>query len=727
MASLLLALALLTCAPVAAQDAATVDSLERVLRAAQTDTARASMLGALSEQFRFTDPDRAAAYARRSIAAAERSGISLYRARALSRLADATWDLGEALALIERGRDAAREAPESADRVRILAQFDHASSGLYGMQGGNARAITYARRAAEAFGRLGDHVREGHALYNLAVLYQMSGDPARALDLHRQIDDIAERIESRKRSRRLIAANAIARGAVFRDVGDPARAAEDYLHALRIAEADGERQTAASALLELHALHLEQGDLERARSYARRAREEYGALGDKATELRMMTAEAETHLRAGNAQRAEAAYEEVVDVARSEGQGSAETEALLGLGRALMERGRPREAAAHLEQGVRQARAGEFQDVLPELLTALSAAERQTGVPTRAMEHARLAVHASEEAGDLRHLSEARAALADALAAHGDHRAAYDERLRYEALRDSLLGQEQAEALADAEVRYDVERHARAAEAERQRAELAELRMDRQRLLLAAAAIGLALLLTLAAALWRAARVRRQANTLLAAKNGEVEAALERTSRLLGEREVLLREVHHRVKNNLQVVASLVHLHARTLDDPAALAALRQMRGRVEAMALVHRRLYGEGDLRTVRAPAYLGELVDLLAGTYAAGKGWVEAEAEVAPVALGVDAAVPLGLAVAELVANAYEHAFPDGRGGAVRVALGRTSEAASGDGVPAERLRLVVEDDGVGLPEGLTPPAHGLTRAQTGLGPGPPARGVV
>ena len=222
-------------------------------------------------------------------------------------------------------------------------------------------------------------------------------------------------------------------------------------------------------------------------------------------------------------------------------------------------------------------------------------------------------------------------------------------------------------------------------------------------------------------------RIRRRANAALAQKNAEVEAALERTARLLAEREVLLREVHHRVKNNLQVVASLVHLHARTLDDPAALAALRQMRGRVEAMALVHRRLYGEGDLRTVRAPAYLGELVDLLAGTYAAGNGWVEAEAEVAPVALGVDAAVPLGLAVAELVANAYEHAFPDGRDGAVRVALGRTSRGRLRRRRPGGAAALGGGGRWGGAPRRAYPPAHGLARAQTGLGPGPPARGAV
>ncbi|MEM1116647.1 MAG: sensor histidine kinase [Bacteroidota bacterium] len=603
-------------------------------------------------------------------------------------------------AVVDSLERAIQVARTDADRAAVLVQLSelHRYTDL-------EQAFAFARQAVAAAERSGDPFREGEALYHLAVLHQMAGEPARALVLHERVGELAQRVarSSPERSRRLAADNAVARGVVLRDVGDAGGAAEEYLRALRLAEADGRRRTAASALLELHELYLERGEAGLARDYARRAREEYGALGDTATELRMMGAEAAALLLGGDPEGAAEAYRRVVRQARAAGQRMPEAQALLGLGQSLVAAGRPSEAADALESGLVRVREGELRDDVPEFLVVLSEAERLAGRLSAAVGHAEEAVRAAEGMGSLGLGAEARGALAAALAATGDHRAAYEERVRLAGLRNVLQSRERADALADAEVRYEVDRRRREAEAAGQRAEIAELQTDRQRAWLVGSAVALVLLGALVAALWRTARLQRRANGLLTERaaevdrqRAEVEAALDRTERLLGEREVLLREVHHRVKNNLQVVASLVNLQADGVGDGAAQAALRQMRARVEAMALVHRRLYDD-DLRTVDAAAYLGDLAGLLAGTY----GWSEAELEtdLAPVVLDADTAVPLGLAAAELVANAFEHAFPAGGAGRVRLALSRE----------VGRLRLVVEDDGVGLQEGLTGPPTG------------------
>ena len=268
-------------------------------------------------------------------------------------------------------------------------------------------------------------------------------------------------------------------------------------------------------------------------------------------------------------------------------------------------------------------------------------------------------------------------------------------------LSDRQYQADQVEAVADMGVLLEL--RDREAEVGRmaELAELAEARASRQRAWIVGGAAALALLAALVVALLRAARLRRRAAALLAATSDEVdrrraeaEAALERTERLLAERDVLLREVHHRVKNNLQLVASLLNLQASTVRDAAAQAALQQMRSRIEALALVHRRLYGDEDLRTVDAATYLAELGALLKDAFSR-TGTIRLDVAAAPIHLDADTAVPLGLAATELVSNAYKHAFHS-RPGRIRLTL----NAAGG------RYRLCVEDDGPGLPPGLVAP---------------------
>ncbi len=176
--------------------------------------------------------------------------------------------------------------------------------------------------------------------------------------------------------------------------------------------------------------------------------------------------------------------------------------------------------------------------------------------------------------------------------------------------------------------------------------------------------------------------------------------------RSLEEKEVLLREVHHRVKNNLQVISSLLALQQRRLEGTEAAQALGEAHARVRSISLVHDQLYRAADLGDVDFHAYLETLVARLAQT--AGPG-VEVSVDVAPVQLGVDRAIPCGLIVNELVTNALKHAFAGRAAGRVRVELR--------DSGPDE-LTLSVSDDGVGLPAGFDPaaqPTLGLVLVRT------------
>jgi PAS domain S-box-containing protein len=174
-----------------------------------------------------------------------------------------------------------------------------------------------------------------------------------------------------------------------------------------------------------------------------------------------------------------------------------------------------------------------------------------------------------------------------------------------------------------------------------------------------------------------------------------VEARLQAS---VHEKEVLLREVYHRVKNNLQVISSLLSLQEIHLTDPAATAVLRHARDRVRSMALVHERLYRSSDLTQVDFGEYLRELARELRHSYGAHE--IRFVFDLHQAGLGIDVAIPCSMIVHELVSNALRHAFPGGGPGRIEIAL--IPEA------PAQ-ARLTVADDGAGLPAADEPPRSG------------------
>jgi two-component sensor histidine kinase len=172
-----------------------------------------------------------------------------------------------------------------------------------------------------------------------------------------------------------------------------------------------------------------------------------------------------------------------------------------------------------------------------------------------------------------------------------------------------------------------------------------------------------------------------------------------------GRRAALLREVHHRVKNNLQVVSSMLSLQGDAMGDAAALGALAESQNRIASIALIHEKLYRSGELGRIDFGDYVGELCTNLFRAHGPAADRVRLELAVEPARFGLDTAVPCGLIVNELVSNALKHAFPDGRRGRVLLRL-RAGEDAC--------YHLDVEDDGVGLPPGLDPGATGTLGLQ-------------
>ena len=161
----------------------------------------------------------------------------------------------------------------------------------------------------------------------------------------------------------------------------------------------------------------------------------------------------------------------------------------------------------------------------------------------------------------------------------------------------------------------------------------------------------------------------------------------------LDEKVLLLREIHHRVKNNLQIIISLTNLQMRQTEDPGLKQIMAETQNRVRAMSLVHEKLYRSDNLARIDFADYTRFLATQLLSFYGTDTQRVHLDLALEKIMVDINAAVPLGLLMNELISNALKHAFPNGRQGTIRI-----SGSDSGD-----LITLVVQDDGIGIPEDL------------------------
>lgn len=162
----------------------------------------------------------------------------------------------------------------------------------------------------------------------------------------------------------------------------------------------------------------------------------------------------------------------------------------------------------------------------------------------------------------------------------------------------------------------------------------------------------------------------------------------------LHEKEMLLREIHHRVKNNLQIIGSLLYLQSMNVSDPFTQGILQECRSRVKSMALIHEKLYRSKDLGRILFVTYLEDLVDALKDSFGVDDDRIAFEIAVTPtnLTLNIETGIPCGLLINELLSNALKYAFPDGRKGRIRIEIGQAG--------PRD-YTLVISDNGAGFPK--------------------------
>lgn len=265
----------------------------------------------------------------------------------------------------------------------------------------------------------------------------------------------------------------------------------------------------------------------------------------------------------------------------------------------------------------------------------------------------------------------------------GDFRSALVIDDQMELIQDSLYHTRTQQFVQDNEARYKkVEQDQEIGRLASQNA-IKDIQLNARNRQLLIGGIGLLGFVLLSGWIYALFRQKKQANALLAEKNEVIRDALK-------EKDALLREIHHRVKNNLQTISSLLSLQSKSVEDAVAVSALQEGRNRVKSMALIHQNLYQDETLIGIDIKSYMEKLANSLFSTYAIEEDKVRFTTDIDPIKLDVEQVIPLGLIINELISNALKYAFQNRRQGEIKLAIKKQGGA----------LFVRVEDDGVGLP---------------------------
>lgn len=257
----------------------------------------------------------------------------------------------------------------------------------------------------------------------------------------------------------------------------------------------------------------------------------------------------------------------------------------------------------------------------------------------------------------------------------GDYKQAYAVSEEYDQLFKKVQDIEKQKFVEDLQTKYDTDQKEK--QIQIQELELSQTSNEKKIFMMLSFLFAIALLSSIAFVVQKI-----RTNKKLAAQQTIIEKALL-------EKDVLLREIHHRVKNNLQVISSLLSLQGRYTNDPNIEAAIREGKDRVKSMSLIHQNLYQRDNLTGVDVQDYFSKLFKSLFTSYNIRPDKIKLSLNIETLNLELDSIVPIGLVVNELVSNSLKHAFPDDRSGTITVSLKEQNET----------IVLVVQDDGIGF----------------------------
>jgi two-component sensor histidine kinase len=257
-----------------------------------------------------------------------------------------------------------------------------------------------------------------------------------------------------------------------------------------------------------------------------------------------------------------------------------------------------------------------------------------------------------------------------------------------QAYKDSMFNEKSNQQIAELQIKYATEKKEKDLQLKeksngllKKQAELQQSKILQANIIRNISFVSIAILLVIMAMVYRRYKINKRMRTEINLKNATLE-------KLITEKEYLLKEVHHRVKNNLQVVMSLLNTQTHFLKDDTAIAAIKNSQHRIHSMSLIHKKLYQSENVVSINMEIYISELIEYFKEAFDIGQR-IRFIAEIDEIELDTTQAVPLGLILNEAITNAIKHAFPVNSDGTITIILKRSLNT----------IELTISDDGIGM----------------------------
>ncbi|WP_052732750.1 tetratricopeptide repeat protein [Hymenobacter terrenus] len=693
-----------------------LDSLQNLLKTQLPDTYRIAVLNKIGQRYTSSSPDSALMYIQQAYQLSRKTGHRRSLSSSLRHMGFAYWVQGkhrQALSRFNQMLQLEQRTPNSTGVAVALICIGN----VYARQSEYDSAFLYFKKATRVYQRLNKSNEQAGVLNNLGFVSYKRGKYPEALAYYRQALALYKSLKNKSLKNKSNEASELSNiGAVLKEQGEYAAALRHYFQALQLYKQINDSEGVISMLNNIANVYIKEGNYRLSLNYHLQVLKYRQATDSKYEIAQSLHNVASGYLYLKEYKRGLLYSEKALRIQEKIDDKEGIANSLMVLGMLYRATGKTPLALAAQQRSLVIYRTIGSQPGILNMLVELSISYRTLHQYTQASKQLQVARPLAVRLGTVETQMQVEEQLALVDSAQGRPGAALGHFKRYIALKDSLFNSRKSQQLTELLTRYESEKKDQNIlllnqrnQLQQTQLKLQQAQLKRQQLARNTTLGGAVLLLLLLGLLYNRYRLKQRANRYLEAQQAQInqqkltlEHLLHDKEDLLGQKELLLKEIHHRVKNNLQMVMSLLRAQAAELQDQGALQALQESQARVQAISLIHQFLYQSASLGQLEMDRYVRTLVSYLNKTLGR-PGQVGFELALDSLLLDVDQATPMGLILNEVLTNALKYAFGSSGSGIIRVSLRQLGG----------QVHLEVADNGIGLPAGFVPeqsPSMGL-----------------
>lgn len=556
-------------------------------------------------------------------------------------------------------------------------------------------SINYSKDAAELAAKIKFYKGVYTNTYNLGSDYSFSGDYLLSLNYLSKAAEAAKKLNSPCK----MASVYNERGIVYSKMSIYSEALKNALLALRYYEKSDNMQLYGNSLVNLGLLYKHQNKIELALTYYKKAIQVYQKLEDENAVFSIAATysnSAQAYLKAGNIGESINALNQSQEYAAKINDTYLNAENNHALGMIYFDLKNYKQAESHFLEALREYRLLNEKSGIAKTKVRLGRTYFYQNQKNKGLQLNQEGLELAKKINHLEWQKEGYSNRADMLFQSNNYKEAYQNQVLFKAINDSMFNANQEKKITELQMQYTFDKtQEKTKNAQFQKISNLNNEANRLRFIKNSAVIlAVIFLIMFGVILYNFLKVKKQRKLIdlqqqeLKLQNGQIQVSLF-------EKEVLLKEIHHRVKNNLQIISSLLNIQAQNITDKNVLASIKEGQSRVQAMSLIHQNLYQSQELDAINMEDYVKQLTIYLNEMYNSATEKISIKVQAPQIYFDIDTAIPLGLIVNELVSNAFKYAFTGKSDKKITICIESINDVEH---------QLSVSDNGIGMPEDFT-----------------------